>query len=126
VLPAASVARTAKLCEPSDRPAYAFGDEQLAHAPASRRHWKLERDSEELKAKDADVEEEVPDGPEVIDVSGAVRSGVGGGGGGGGGGNAGRLCFESGSEPRYTSTPSQTPSPSVSGLRGEVCEVRTS
>jgi hypothetical protein len=49
-LPAASVALTWKVCEPSARPVYAFGLEQLANAPPSIAHWKVAPASE-LKLK---------------------------------------------------------------------------
>ena len=39
VLPAVSVARTAKLRGPSARPVYAWGEVHAVQAPESRRHW---------------------------------------------------------------------------------------
>ena len=75
-LPAASMARTSKVCAPSASPLYALGLEHEAQDPASRRHWRLEPASEELKEKLALLELIVPDGPAVIVVSGAVVSGA--------------------------------------------------
>jgi hypothetical protein len=49
-LPAASVAFTWNVCEPSARLLKLFGDEQDAKAPASSAHWKLAPASE-LKLK---------------------------------------------------------------------------
>jgi 2C-methyl-D-erythritol 2,4-cyclodiphosphate synthase len=51
-LPAASTALTWKVCEPSARPVYAFGLEQLANAPPSSAHVNV-APSSELKLKDA-------------------------------------------------------------------------
>ena len=48
-------------------------------APASRRHSKVEPVSDDVKAKLAEPVATVPDGPELIVVSGAVVSGGGGG-----------------------------------------------
>jgi hypothetical protein len=45
-LPAASVALTWNVCEPSATPVYALGLVQLAKAPASSAHWKLAPASE--------------------------------------------------------------------------------
>src|ERR1700741_3511527 len=75
VLPAASVARTSKVCEPFVSPEYAFGDVQTPQGPASRGHWKRDPASEELKPRLADPVVTVPDGPESIVVFGAVVSG---------------------------------------------------
>jgi hypothetical protein len=92
-----------------------LGEEQPAQAPASTRHSKLEPGSEEENEKLAERDAVVPEGPAVIDVAGAVRSGGGGGGGG-----------RSGSKPRKYSSPSLQPSPSVSRRRGDVRVFRTS
>ncbi len=73
-LPAASTARTSKLCEPFARPEYAFGELQAPQAEPSRRHSNVEPDSEEANDKLAAVEDVVPEGPAEIDVSGAVVS----------------------------------------------------
>jgi hypothetical protein len=56
VLPAASLARTEKLCSPSARPEYCFGLVQASYAALSRAHSKLAPGSE-LKPKTALVEE---------------------------------------------------------------------
>src|SRR3954447_16663129 len=45
VLPAASVARTSKVCDPTVRPERALGDVQAAHAPPSMRHANVLPDS---------------------------------------------------------------------------------
>jgi hypothetical protein len=45
---------------------------QLSHAPESSLHWKLEPLSVAVNAKLALVEVVVPDGPELIAVSGAL------------------------------------------------------
>jgi hypothetical protein len=54
-----------------------MGDVQDPQAPASRRHWKVDPASVELNAKLAEPVVDVPDGPDVIVVSGAVVSGGG-------------------------------------------------
>ena len=46
-------------------------------APASSRHWNVEPDSDELNAKLAEALVDVPEGPELIVVSGGVVSGGG-------------------------------------------------
>src|SRR5215217_3223526 len=51
VLPAASVARTSKVCEPSARPLYDFGEEQVVQEPPSIRHANVDPLSLELKEK---------------------------------------------------------------------------
>jgi hypothetical protein len=79
VLPAASVARTSNVCDPFARFEYAFGDVQAAQAPASMRHWKVEPLSVDVNEKLAELLVDVPDGPPVMFVSGAVVSGGGGG-----------------------------------------------
>ena len=75
-MPAASVARTRKVWDPSERLAYAFGEEQVAKAPESRLHWKVEPGSLEEKPKLGEGLVVVPVGPEVIVVSGGVVSTV--------------------------------------------------
>ncbi len=77
MLPAASVARTLKLCEPSPRAAVVLGLVQAPKAAESSLHSKVEPGSVELNANDALVAVVVPVGPEVIVVSGAVVSGGG-------------------------------------------------
>ena len=52
---------------------------QGAQELASSLHWKLAPDSLAEKAKPASLALEVPEGPESIEVSGAVVSGGGGG-----------------------------------------------
>jgi hypothetical protein len=60
--------------EPADRPVYAFGELQalqsLSEVLSTRRHWKVEPLSEEEKAKLAEVLVTVPEGPELMVVSG--------------------------------------------------------
>jgi hypothetical protein len=46
VFPAASVAFTANVCEPSASPVYVFGDAQAANAAPSSAHWKFAPASE--------------------------------------------------------------------------------
>ena len=75
VFPAASVARTSNVCEPLARPEYAFGDVQVAHAPASSRHSNVEPVSRRREPEARERVVDVPDGPELIVVSGAVMSG---------------------------------------------------
>jgi hypothetical protein len=74
VLPAASVAFTAKVWEPTARLLYVLGEAQLPQDPESSEHWKLEPLSLEVNAKPALVEVVVPEGPELIVVTGAVVS----------------------------------------------------
>ena len=81
VLPAASVARTSKVWEPSLSDAVVCGEVQLPQPPGplpSRRHSKLEPDSEELNPKSgvALLVRPPPAGPLVIVVWGAVASTV--------------------------------------------------
>jgi hypothetical protein len=77
VFPAASVARASKVWVPKARPVYDFGDEHPDQLEPSRRHSKLEPASEEPLPKSAEVDVMVPEGPEVIVVSGGVVSAVG-------------------------------------------------
>jgi hypothetical protein len=77
-LPAASVARTSNVCEPFARLEYALGEEHELQFPLSRRHRKVEPVSVDANWNDAEALETVPDGPELIDVSGGVVSGGGG------------------------------------------------
>jgi hypothetical protein len=51
-----------------------LGEVQATQAPESSLHWKLEPLSVAEKPKLALVEAVVPEGPELIDVSGAVVS----------------------------------------------------
>ena len=51
VLPAASVARTSKVCEPSATPLYAFGEVQAANEPPSSLHSKVEPPSLDVNEK---------------------------------------------------------------------------
>src|SRR5919106_1377797 len=74
VLPAASVARTSKVCEPADRLVKLFGDVQEAKEPLSSLHSKLELPSLEVNEKLGSVSLEGSDGAAVMFVFGAVRS----------------------------------------------------
>jgi hypothetical protein len=76
VLPAASVARTAKVWVPSGRAVYCCGLVQAVKAASSRAHSKLEPASLELKLKLALVLLLSSGGPESMLVSGAVVSTV--------------------------------------------------
>ncbi len=73
-LPAASVARTETLCEPSASAAVVHGLAQLTHEPESTRHWNVEPDSVAEKANVGVLSFVVPVGPELMVVSGAVVS----------------------------------------------------
>ena len=72
-LPAASVALTVKVWEPSARPEYVFGEPQAAKATPSSEHAKVEPGSVALKAKVAADEVGFGAG-EVIVVSGGIVS----------------------------------------------------
>jgi len=74
VLPAASVARTEKVCEPSSSPVMLVGGVQAAYAPVSSLHWKLDPVSLDVKEKAAELDVDGFGGLDVIDVSGAVVS----------------------------------------------------
>jgi len=74
------VARTWKVWEPLAKPVYFFGEEQALKAALSSLHSKVELASEEEKLNVALSCFTVPEGPESMEVSGAVLS-VGGGGG---------------------------------------------
>src|SRR5919206_85670 len=74
VLPAASVARTWKVCEPSARPVYCLGEVQAVKPPASSWHWKLTPPSGELKVKLAVLLLLLAAGFESMAVSGAAVS----------------------------------------------------
>jgi len=52
---------------------YVLGEAQAANGPLSRLHWKV-AGSEAVNSKVAEVEPVVPEGPEVIVVSGGVVS----------------------------------------------------
>ena len=136
VLPAASVARTAKRVRPSASPAYACGEPQSVQAPPSRRHSNVESASLDANEKLAVPVATVPLGPVVIVVFGGSRSGIRQRSGGRGrrtmaagaavasaDGPAGSLA---GLRPSSSSTPSFMPSRSVSRLRGLVFERRSS
>jgi hypothetical protein len=73
VFPAASRARTEKLCEPSPRPVNSFGLVQASKAPASSAHSNVASASE-VKEKLALLELVLASGPPTIDVSGAAES----------------------------------------------------
>jgi hypothetical protein len=75
-LPTASAARTEKVCGPSARPEYDFGDVHAAHAPASSLHSKPAPDSGDENANDAELDATVPAGPLESEVSGATVSTV--------------------------------------------------
>src|SRR5262249_39189345 len=75
VLPAKSEARTRNVCDPSASPVYVFGELQLVHEPASRLHSNVDG-SEAMNSNVGDPEAVVPEGPEVIVVSGDVASTV--------------------------------------------------
>lgn len=74
VLPAASIARVARVCSPSASPVSSLGDRHAAQAPASSLHSNVDAASEEENAKLDDAEAVVPEGPERIVVSGATVS----------------------------------------------------
>ena len=76
VLPATSVARTRKVCEPSPRAAVVNGVVHAANAAASTRHWNVESASVEVKANVGVLSFVVLEaaGPPVIAVSGGVLS----------------------------------------------------
>lgn len=74
VLPAASIARAARVCAPSASPVSSLGDRHAAQAPASSLHSNVDAASEEENAKLDDAEAVVPEGPERIVVSGATVS----------------------------------------------------
>ncbi len=74
MLPTASTALTRKVWEPLDRFAYSLGEAHGAYALLSRLHWKVEFASGEEKVKIADLVLTVPEGPELITVSGSVAS----------------------------------------------------
>jgi hypothetical protein len=75
-LPAASVARTLKVWEPSANPVYCWGEEQALKAAPSREHSKVEFGSVEENVKLASLVFTIPDGPESMMVSGGVVSGA--------------------------------------------------
>jgi hypothetical protein len=72
VLPAASVARTRKVWDPSASEVYAFGDEHAEKPPASR--LQVREPSFVVKEKVAAVLATAPLGPEVMETVGAVVS----------------------------------------------------
>jgi hypothetical protein len=75
-LPAASLARTEKLCVPSERPVYSLGELQAEKAWASSLHSKVTPDSGEEKEKLAEVLVTWPEMPESRVVSGGALSTV--------------------------------------------------
>ena len=75
-LPAASSARTSKVCGASVRPTYDFGLEQSAKAPPSSRHSKPGPASEAVNEKLAPVELDAAGGEDVIVVFAGVVSTV--------------------------------------------------
>ena len=74
VLPASSVACTAKVCRPSARPSYRAGLSQAVNAAPSSEHARLEPSSLKASSKLALASFVRVGGPAVIDVSGAVVS----------------------------------------------------
>jgi hypothetical protein len=70
------VALTSKVCVPCDRAVYVFGEVQPAKAPLSSLHLKPAPLSLEEKPKLAEVLSTVPEGPEVMVVSGTVGGGA--------------------------------------------------
>ena len=70
-VPCVSVARTWKVCDPSDRPVYGLGLVQAANPPASSWHSKVEG-AVALKVKDASAELLGSDGWVTIEVSGGA------------------------------------------------------
>ena len=76
MLPAASVARTSKVCEPSDSAVVVNGVVHDAKDPPSTRHWNVEPASVEVNENVGVLSLVVPDGPAVIEVSGGVVSTV--------------------------------------------------
>ena len=68
------MARTVNVCGPSARPAYGLGAAQDPHAPASSLHSKVAAGSLATKEKLAAPVPIVPEGPDVIVVTGAVSS----------------------------------------------------
>jgi hypothetical protein len=74
VLPAASVARTENVCEPTDSPVYVLGEVHASYEPVSSLHAKVEPDSVAVNANVAVVSVVVVGGSCVIEVSGAVVS----------------------------------------------------
>ena len=73
-LPAASVARTSKVCGPSASALYACGDVHAVNVPPSMRHANVEPTSVAENVNDAVRVVTVPAGPPMIDVSGADAS----------------------------------------------------
>ena len=76
MLPAASLARTEKVCEPLDRPVSTLGDEHGANSPASSLHSNVEPASGVKNSNVAELEVVVSDGPAVMNVSGGKVSGT--------------------------------------------------
>jgi len=71
-----AVARTWKVCEPSARDEYDRGEVQAANGAPSSAHSNDDPEMLEVKLNEALVLDVVPDGPEVIVVSGALGGGV--------------------------------------------------
>jgi hypothetical protein len=74
VFPAASVARTETVCEPSLSDGVVHGLVHVTHAPLSTRHWKVEPLSLELNPNAGVGSLVGPLGPEVMVVCGGVVS----------------------------------------------------
>ena len=74
MFPAASMARTEKMCPPDGREEKAFGELQATQMPASSLHWKREKPSVEENEKLALELVTVPLGPEPMLVFGGVMS----------------------------------------------------
>ena len=74
MLPARSIARTSKLCAPTARPLYDAGEEHVAQAPPSMRHWNVDAASVAVNVMLALVDVVEPEGADVSEVSGAVVS----------------------------------------------------
>ncbi len=76
MLPAASVARTEKVCEPSVSAASVSGEVHDPNEPLSTLHSNVEPVSLEENSNVGVLSLVAPDGPAVIDVSGAAVSTV--------------------------------------------------
>ena len=74
VFPAASVARTSKVCAPSASTADVNGVAHEANTPESTRHSNVEPDSVAVNENVGVLSLVAPDGPAVIVVSGGVVS----------------------------------------------------
>src|SRR5687768_7634987 len=72
--PAASLARTLKVCCPSASPSYVLGDAHVVKDPASSWHSNVEPASLEVNSKAASAVVTTPLGPAVMVVSGGDAS----------------------------------------------------